>query len=76
MLACPWREIELTLTAERDYPNPYTKSRCGPSSPTTRGSRCAAWPSGMAGAPALLVADTAWALPWRATEQQFSGSPL
>jgi len=30
----------------------------------------------MAGAPALLVADTAWALPWRATEQQFSGSPL
>ncbi len=24
MLAYPWREIELTLTAERDYPNPYT----------------------------------------------------
>jgi hypothetical protein len=24
MLAHPWREREITLTAERDYPNPYT----------------------------------------------------
>src|SRR6476620_5432357 len=24
MLAYPWREIEITLTAERDYPSPYT----------------------------------------------------
>src|SRR5207237_9353015 len=24
MVAYPWREIEITLTAERDYPDPYT----------------------------------------------------
>ena len=24
MHAHPWRECEITLTAERDYPNPYT----------------------------------------------------
>ena len=24
MLAHPWREIEITLTADRDYPKPYT----------------------------------------------------
>jgi len=24
MLAQPWREIEITLTAENDYPSPYT----------------------------------------------------
>ena len=24
MQAYPWREVEIRLTAERDYPNPYT----------------------------------------------------
>ena len=25
MVVYPWREIEITLTAERDYPNPYSE---------------------------------------------------
>jgi len=138
MLAQPWREIEITLTAENDYPSPYTnvdvwaeftldagitlrrpafwdggrvwKIRftspvaagrwawhsfssvedaglagqsgelvCAAGSPTEqRFERHGFWrmsPGGRNlvhadGTPALLVADTAWALPWRATEQQ------
>jgi hypothetical protein len=137
MQAQPWREIEITLTAENDYPSPYTNVEVWAdftldagitlrrpafwdggrvwkirfASPVTAGrwmwqsfssvedaglaSRsgelvCAAgqstdqrferhgfWrmsPGGRNlvhadGTPTLLVADTAWALPWRATEQ-------
>jgi hypothetical protein len=137
MLAHPWREQEITLTAERDYPDPYTdvevwadfahdsgatmrreafwdggrawrlrfaapiagrwtwRSACsvedaglggqsgqlaceaGPPS-QHRFERHGFWrmsPGGRNlvhadGTPALLVADTAWALPWRATEEQ------
>jgi uncharacterized cupin superfamily protein len=134
----PWREHELTLTAERDYPNPYTSvnvqadffhetglSLCRPafwdgertwkvrfSSPVPEGcwkwsSTCSIHDAGLDGqtgefvcqpglqtnhrfyqhgfwhmspghrnlvhddgTPAILAADTAWALPWRATEEQ------
>ena len=138
MLAHPWREHEITLTAERDYPSPYTdidvwaefvhddglmlrrpafwdggrtwKIRFA--SPVATGrwswrSLSSRQDTGLAGQsaevacetepatqhrfyrhgfwrmspgkrslvhadgrPALLVADTAWALPWRATEEQ------
>lgn len=138
MLAHPWREIEITLTAENDYPSPYTNVEvwaeftldagvtlrrpafwdggrawkirfaspvtagrwewksfssvtdaglagqsgelvCAAGSPTNqRFEQHGFWrmsPGGRNlvhadGTPALLVADTAWALPWRATEQQ------
>ncbi|HEU5098035.1 MAG TPA: DUF4038 domain-containing protein [Roseiflexaceae bacterium] len=137
MLAHPWREVEITLTAERDYSHPYTdldvwadfihdtgatlrrpafwdggrvwKIRFA--SPTASGrwawrSHSSVADAGLAeqsgelvceaapadhrfyrhgfwrmsagrrnlvhadGTPALLAADTAWALPWRATEEQ------
>jgi hypothetical protein len=138
MLAHPWREVEIALTAERDYPRPYTdvevwaecthdtgvtlrrpafwdggrtwKIRfaspladgrwtwrsfssvadaglagragelvCEVGPPTNhRFYRRGFWrmsPGGRSlvhadGTPALIVADTAWALPWRATEEQ------
>jgi Protein of unknown function (DUF4038)/Domain of unknown function (DUF5060) len=138
MLAYPWREVEITLKAERDYPSPYTnlevwadfshdmgvslrrpafwdggrtwKIRFASTIPTGHWTWrsfssvednglaeqsgklvCAAGPSSdhrferrgfwrvspgsrnlihADGTPALLVADTAWALPWRATEEQ------
>jgi len=76
MLAYPWREIELTLTAERDYPNPYTNVEVWAEFTHDSGialRRLAFWDGGRACA---AGSDTAWALPWRATEQQFSGSPL
>jgi hypothetical protein len=138
MVVYPWREVEQTLTAAREYPNPYTDVEvwvelahssgatiCRPAfwdggrmwrvrfaSPLAEGHWlwrsfssiedaglagqsgqlvCAAaprdgtrfeqrgfWrmsPGGRNlihadGTPALLVADTTWALPWRATEEQ------
>jgi hypothetical protein len=138
MVAYPWREVELTLTAERDYPNPYTDVEVWAEFAHTSGAtirRPAFWDGGRAwavrfasplaegrwtwrsfcsaddaglsghsgelaceaapaggtrferrgfwrmapggcslvhadGTPALLAADTAWALPWRATEEQ------
>jgi hypothetical protein len=138
MFAYPWREIEMTLTAERSYPNPYidvdawaefshdtgavlrrpafwdggSSWKIRFASPRAEGrwawrSFCSAADTGLAGqsgqlvcepgptadhpfdrhgfwrmspggrslvhadgTPALLVADTAWALPWRATEEQ------
>ena len=138
MLAFPGREVEITLTAERDYANPYADvevwAELGHDAGTTL-RRPAFWDGGRAwkirfaspipdgrwtwrsfgstadaglagqsgelacaaetkpggrferhgfwrmspggrnlvhadGTPALLVADTAWALPWRATEEQ------
>lgn len=138
MLAHPWRECELTLTAAHDYSSPYTdlevwgefthaagttlrrpafwdggrtwkirfaspiatgrwtwrsfssvedaglsgqagEIRCEAGPPTDhRFYRHGFWrmsPRGRNlvhsdGTPALLVADTAWALPWRATQEQ------
>lgn len=138
MYAHPWREHEITLTAEREYSQPYVDVEVwadfthsnGASlrrpafwdggrtwkirfaSPLAEGrwrwhSFCSVVDSGLAeqageltcqadpsaahrfyrhgfwrmspgarnlthadGTPALLVADTAWALPWRATEEQ------
>jgi hypothetical protein len=133
----PWRECEMTLTAEHDYPRPYAdvevwaefnheggaalrrpafwdggrtwKIRfaspvaagrwtwrsfssisdaglagqagelvCAPLPSEHRFYKHGFWrmsPAGRSlahadGTPALLVADTAWALPWRATEEQ------
>jgi hypothetical protein len=136
--AQPWREREITLTAQRDYPNPYTdvelwaefihdtgmtlrrpafwdgernwkirfasplatghwtwRSFSAPEDPGLAGQSgkviCATAPSTQHrfyrhgfwrmspgrrslvyadGTPAVLVGDTAWALPWRATEEQ------
>ena len=138
MLAQPWREVEITLTAERDYPNGYADVEMWAefthdngavlrrpafwdgargwklrfASPLDTGrwawrSFCAIEDAGLAGqageivcaggpasghrfyqrgfwrmspgrrnlahadgTPALLAADTAWALPWRATVEQ------
>lgn len=137
MLAHPWREVELTLTADRDYANPYTDLEVWAdfthdsgvtlrrpafwdggrvwklrfASPLATGqwawqSFCSVDDAGLAGrsgelmvaasaaehrfeqhgfwrmapdgrslihadaTPALLIADTAWALPWRATVEQ------
>ena len=138
MLATPWRECEIALTAERDYPSPYADLEVWAelshdtgvtlrrpafwdggrewkirfASPIARGRWtwrsfssvadrglagrsgelvCAAGPPGghrfeqhgfwrmspgarslvhADGTPALLVADTAWGLPWRATAEQ------
>ena len=137
MQARPWREVEIELTSERDYANPYADIevwaefthtagaqlrrpafwdggrtwRIRFASPVGEGrwswrSSCSAEDSGLAGlsgeidcagaptdhrfyrhgfwrmspggrslvhadgAPALLAADTAWALPWRATVDQ------
>lgn len=141
MLVQPWRECEIALRAENDYPNPYTDVEvwaefthdggtvlrrpafwdggrtwrirfaspldtgrwswrtssaphdpglagqsgellCAPAGPAESGDnlfyRHGFWrmsPGGRSlvhahGAPAILVADTAWALPWRATEEQ------
>jgi hypothetical protein len=138
MLAHPWREIEITLTAEHDYPHPYTDVEVWAefihdggvtlrrpvfwdggrvwkirfASPLSQGrwswrSLSSGQDAGLAGqsgeivcesdrpadhrfyrhgfwrmspggrslvhadgTPALLVGDTAWALPWRATEEQ------
>lgn len=138
MLAYPWRECEWTLTAEREYSNPYADVEVWAELTDGTGTtlrRPAFWDGGRAwglrfaapvagrrwhwrsfssvadsglggqsgeviceagppsdhrfyrhgfwsmspggrnvvhadGTPALLVADTAWALPWRATEQQ------
>jgi hypothetical protein len=138
MVVYPWREVELTLTAAREYPNPYIDVevwvelahssgvtmrrpafwdgervwRVRFASPLAEGHwlwrsfssiedaglagqsgqlMCVAAPSGGTryeqrgfwrmspggrnlihadGTSALLVADTAWALPWRATEEQ------
>lgn len=138
MLAYPWREIEIVLTAAREYPNPYVDVQAWAvfthETGTTLG-RPAFWDSGRDwkirfvspvttgrwtwqsfstlddtglagqsgeltcqaaphvdhrfyqhgfwrmspggrnlvhadGTPAILAADTAWALPWRATEEQ------
>jgi hypothetical protein len=135
----PWREIEISLTADRDYPNPYTDvdvwAEFAHDSGATLLRRPAFWDGGRTwkvrfaspgivgrwmwrsvgpvddaglsgrsgeivceasssvdhrfyrhgfwrmspggrslvhadGTPALLVGDTAWALPWRATEEQ------
>ena len=133
----PWREIEMTLNAQREVPDPYTgvevwaefthengtrlvrpafwdggrdwKIRFAPPStgPWSWRSFCSTGDTGLSeqsgevlceadpssrhrfyrhgfwrmspggrslvhadGSPALLVADTAWALPWRATEAQ------
>jgi hypothetical protein len=138
MLVHPWREAELTLTSERDYPNGYTNVDVWAEFTRDSGAtlrRPAFWDGGRAwkirfaspvaqgrwawrsfssvadaglagqsgelvcavgppsdhrferrgfwrmssgrrslvhadGTPALLVADTAWALPWRATQEQ------
>jgi hypothetical protein len=138
MLAHPWREVEIALTAENDYPSPYTnvevwadfihdtgatlrrpafwdggrawkirfaspldsgrwlwrsfssaadsglagqsgELKCQAGSPTEhRFERHGFWRMSPGrrsmvhadGTPALLAADTAWALPWRATEEQ------
>ncbi|HWQ15453.1 MAG TPA: DUF4038 domain-containing protein [Roseiflexaceae bacterium] len=138
MLLHPWREAEITLAAERAYPNPYTDVEAWAefahtsgltlrrpafwdggrtwkirfASPLDHGrwrwrTFCSAADAGLAGrsgeiacerlpaggtrfeqhgfwrmapggrslvhadgTPALLAADTAWALPWRATEEQ------
>ena len=138
MLIHPWREAEITLTAERDYPNPYAELEVWAEFTHTSGatlrrpafwdgarswklrfasteatghwawrSFCSADDPGLAGrsgqlecaddpaaenpfyrhgfwrmspggrnlvhadgTPALLAGDTAWGLPWRATEQQ------
>jgi Domain of unknown function (DUF5060)/Protein of unknown function (DUF4038) len=138
MLAPPWRECEITLTAERDYSDPYTDIEVWAEFAHETGvtlRRPAFWDGGRAwkirfaspfaqkrwtwrsfswvadiglagqsgelvceagpptdhrferrgfwrmsaggrnvihadGTPTLLVADTAWALPWRATEEQ------
>ncbi len=138
MVVYPWREHEIVLTAQRDYPNPYTdvdvwaefvhdsgatlrrpafwdggrtwkfrfasplsegrwswrsasfiddtglvgqsgELRCEPGPPTEhRFYQYGFWrmsPGGRNlvhanGRSALLVADTAWGLPWRATEEQ------
>ncbi len=138
MAIYPWREYEITLVAERDYPNPYTNVEVwadfrhesgstlrrpafwdghrtwklrfaspglsgkwswrsfsslddaglngqsgeliceATSAPNHRFYRHGFWrmsPGGRNlihadGKPALLVADTAWALPWRATIEQ------
>ena len=138
MLAYPWREVEITLTAARDYANAYTDVevwadfrhengdtlrrpafwdggrtwRVRFASPVAEGrwmwrSSCSVEDAGLArrsgevnctagpdtdnrfyrhgfwrmspggrnlvhadGRPAVLAADTPWALPWRATEEQ------
>ncbi|MEZ4658959.1 MAG: DUF4038 domain-containing protein [Caldilineaceae bacterium] len=138
MIINPWREIELTFTAENSYTNPYTdlqpwidftheagqrlrrpafwddgqtwRVRFAPTKsgqwtwrsfcdvadgglvgrtgevnaitpatpPSNRFHRHGFWrmsPGGRSlvhadGAPAILVGDTAWGLPWRATEEQ------
>jgi hypothetical protein len=137
MLLNPWREIELTLAAEHDYPNPYIDVEvsaefrhdsglvlrrpafwdggrqwrirfaspldsgrwtwqtistvadaglggqrgelvCEAAPGTTRFERHGFWHMSPGrrnlvhadGTPALLAADTAWALPWRATPEQ------